>query len=91
MKSLTTLLQVDDLWFLCRYGFIDGHVVIPGSTIPSLCCEQHRGVHLHIQHLSMTRTASMPQVGPSGLALSLGSFGQPAFSSIAESLNFSGD
>lgn len=86
MKSLATALQVDNLWlFFCRYGFIDGHVVIPRIHPNAICAANNTGVYILASNTSQYDTYCFNASGwfqvdrlCVGVALGL-----PAFGSVA--------
>lgn len=56
-EVLTTLLQVDDLWFsFAGSGFIDGHVVIPRIHPNSICAANNTGVYILTSNTSQYDT-----------------------------------
>ena len=57
MKSLLIASWVDDLlFFFCRYGFIDGHVVIPRIHPNSICAANNTGVYILTSNTSQYDT-----------------------------------
>lgn len=56
-EILITALQVCNCWhFFCRYGFIEGHVVIPRIHPNAICAANHTGVYVLTSNTSQYDT-----------------------------------